>query len=161
MNDFNFPNWYILAVEETDYEHLIRVEYAVRPTRCSHCGSVSEHTRFGKRQQRFRDLPVQGKPTNIFVQRRRCRCKNCGRTFLEWLPDIDEHHRATKRLVAYIRRELPLRTYVSIAAEVGLSEGSIRNISRDSLRTTSTDVATEVAVPKEAHLFRVGEQEHD
>src|SRR5690242_7727307 len=114
MNSFSLPNWNTLTVEETDREHVIQVEYAVGPARCPHCDSVANHTRFGRRQQRFRDLPAYGKPVSILVRRRRCLCKSCGRTFLESLPDMDEHHRMTHRLVAYIVREALTRSFVSI-----------------------------------------------
>jgi hypothetical protein len=54
-----------------------------------------------------------------------------GKTFLEALPDMDAHHRTTKRLLIDIREEVRTRSSVSIAVEVGLSEGSIRNIRRE------------------------------
>jgi transposase len=144
LTNLKLPNWRVLGIEESDREHRIHAEYVPQPAHCPHCGSSSDHVRFGKRTQRFRDVPAQGKPVSLLVRRRRYLCKDCGKTFLELLPDMDGHHRATKRLVAYIRREVHSRSFVSIAAEVGMSEGSIRNIQREQPTHAATGIAVEL-----------------
>jgi len=146
LPELDLANWRVLAAEEADREYRIRAEYIPWPASCPHCGSISKLVRYGKRVQRFRDLPFHVKPVSIVVQRRRYLCKDCGKTFLEPLPDMDAHHRATNRLVARIRRAARRRSFVSIAAEVGLSEGSIRNIQRDRPKPMSGDRTLEVGV---------------
>jgi transposase len=143
MNNLS-PDWQILAADETTDEYVIRLRFDRTPTRCPHCGSIGDHVRFGRRMQRYRDLPKRGKPVSMLVYRQRCRCRDCGKTFLESLPDIDNHHRATQRLIDYIRQQALVRTFVSIAAEVGLSEGSIRNIYRNGSHHAIDELADEV-----------------
>jgi transposase len=138
------PDWHILATHETDEEYVVRIQFNRASTRCQHCGSVAEHIRFGRRKQRYRDLPKRGKPVSMVVHRQRCRCRDCGKIFLEALPDIDTHHRATQRLIEYIRQQALRRTFVSIAAEVGFSEGSIRNIYRGNSEQAVDKLADEV-----------------
>jgi transposase len=148
--NFKLPNWRVRLVEEFDHEHRIHAEYLPRPTHCPHCTNDGAHVRFGKRAQRFRDLPARGKPVCILVLRRRYLCKNCGKTFFEALPDMDAHHRATKRLLIYIREEAHRRSLVSIAAEVGLSEGSIRNIRREWPVSNSASTVIQVGATNDA-----------
>ena len=144
IGDALIPNWSILTSDETDHEYRIRVKYLLAASACPHCISLAEHTRFGKRQQRFRDLPRQGKPVSILVQRQRRRCRSCEKTFLDPLPDMDGRHRITKRLLEYILHEAHTRTFVSIAAEVGLSEGSIRNIHHDTAVNAENSLAVQI-----------------
>jgi hypothetical protein len=73
-----------------------------------------------------------------------------GKTFLEALPDMDAHHRTTKRLLIYIREEARTRSSVSIAVEVGLSEGSIRNIRREWFVSNSASTVIEVGATNDA-----------
>jgi transposase len=84
--------------------------------------------RFGKQHPIFVDLPTHGKQVAIRVARQRYRCTACGRTFLEALPDMDEAHAATKRLVGYVQREALRRTFVSVAEDVGLAESTVRRM---------------------------------
>jgi hypothetical protein len=53
------------------------------------------------------DLPTHGKRTGIVVIRKRYRCKRkeCLKTFLEPLGDMDEKRMATKRLVEFIEKQ--------------------------------------------------------
>ena len=138
------PEWHLLATDETEGEYIIRLQRMWSSIRCPHCGRIDDHIRFGRRRQRYRDLPKRGKPVSMVVHRQRCRCRHCGKTFLESLPDMDTHHRATQRLIDYIRQQGLRRTFVSIAAEVGLSEGSIRNIYREETKQVLGELAEEV-----------------
>jgi len=54
--------------------------------------------------------------------------------FIEYLPDMDITRMMTKRLVNYIEVESLKRTHVSIAAEVGVDEKTVRNIFRDHIQ---------------------------
>jgi transposase len=86
---------------------------------------------------------VRGKRVGIWVDRRRLRCKRCGKTFMESLPEMDDRRQATRRLVQYVERESLRRTFASIADDVGLDEKSIRNIFRDYVNPLEQEVRFE------------------
>lgn len=120
----------MLEVMETDHDYQLAATYTDAPATCPQCGAPSPFQRFGSKEQVFLDLPVHGKRVGVHVQRQRYRCKTCGRTFLQPLPDMDDQHAMTKRLLVYVQREALRETFVRVAEQVGVSEGTIRNIFR-------------------------------
>lgn len=86
--------------------------------------------RHDKKLQLFMDIPLHGKQTGILVARRCYLCRDCHRRFWEALPDMHPNHMMTERLVAYIEQAARLRTFASIAQEIGLDEKTIRLIFR-------------------------------
>lgn len=103
------------------------------PLICPHC-SADKIVGFGaKKGQIFFDLPRHGQPTITSIDRHRYRCKTCGRTFLEHLQGIDERRNVTSRLLSYIEKKSLNHSFLSIAKEVGLTEGTVRNIFHDYL----------------------------
>ncbi|MDQ8153691.1 MAG: ISL3 family transposase [Gemmatimonadota bacterium] len=76
------------------------------------------------------DTTHSGKPVVIDWQRQRYKCQACGGTFVQPVTDIDERHLMTTRLVQHIERSVLTRTHVAVAAEIGVSEGTIRNVFR-------------------------------
>jgi transposase len=74
---------------------------------------------------------MHGKRVGIYIDTRRYRCKSCGRTFYETLPEINQKRLMTNRLVAWIGKQAVKRTFASIAEEVGVVEGTIRLIFKD------------------------------
>lgn len=97
---------------------------------CPECG-CSEPYGHGAKEQLFMDTPIHGRRVGIFLTRKRYRCRQCKATFFQACNDIDDSHRATKRLVNYIEKTAIIKTCVSVAHEVGLSEGLIRSILKD------------------------------
>jgi transposase len=115
----------VLAIDEYEHDLHIQAESLFSPLRCALC----EHPKLYRHEvkaQLYMDLPIRGKRVGITVSRRRFRCCCCRRTFFEELPDMDEHHFCTRRLVNYVQQQALRRTFVSIADEVGLAEASIR-----------------------------------
>lgn len=125
----NLPKWDVTEVEESHDEYFIKARYTVQPEVCLSCGVVHpKFHRYGTKQQPFRDLPIHGKKVRLLVQRKKWKCLDCGSTFFEQLGDLDDHHRATKRLVAWVQTKALERTFTSLADEIGVDEGTIRNI---------------------------------
>ncbi|UCV05683.1 transposase family protein [Dechloromonas denitrificans] len=116
--------------EEGD-KTILHVEITGEPSPCPSCGS-SVVVGFGKRTQSVADIPENGKPVVLQVITRRFRCKDCGRSFYESVEGIAGNRRMTDRLVQWIRNEAPSRRFTKIAAESGLSEGTIRALLRAS-----------------------------
>lgn len=116
--------------EEGD-KTILHVEMTGEASPCPSCGS-SDVVGFGKRTQSVADIPENGKPVVLQVITRRFRCKNCGRSYYEGVEGVGGNRRMTGRLVNWIRNESPSRRFTEIAAESGLSEGTIRALLRAS-----------------------------
>lgn len=104
------------------------------PLICPHC-SGDKIVGFGaKRGQIFVDLPHHGEPTLVSIDRHRYRCKVCDRTFLERLEGIDSRRNISLRLLSFIEKQSIQKPFIAVAKEVGLTEGTIRNIFSDYLQ---------------------------
>jgi len=62
------------------------------------------------------------------VMRVRYKCGDCGKTFQQVLPDMDEKRTMTRRLIEYIKKRSLERTFTEVAADVGVDEKTVRNI---------------------------------
>ncbi len=132
VNILNLPDWEILDVKENCGDYLIVAKYVPEPATCPMCNwMLPRLDHFGVRRQCFLDLPIHAKRVGILVHRQRYRCKECGQTFMETLPDMHEKRKATRRLIEHIEQETLQRTFVSIAEDVGMSEGNVRAIFRE------------------------------
>jgi hypothetical protein len=76
----------------------------------------------------FRDGPVRSRHVAILVERSRCRCRACGQTFLQPLPDMVDGRRMTVRCCEHVAQIALLRPFTQIVAEIGLDEKSVRQI---------------------------------
>ena len=90
----------------------------------------AELYRHGTIPQALNDTTHSGKPVVIDRQRRRNRCRACGGTFVQPCQDINDRHLMTVRLVQHIEKAVLRRTYVTVADEVGVSEGTVCNVVR-------------------------------
>jgi len=129
-NILNLPAYQVTGLQENEYDYHIDAVTVREPVACSHC----HHNKldgFGRREQMVKDLPMHGKRVGIYIDTRRYRCKSCGRTFYETLPEINQKRLMTNRLVDWIGKQAVKRTFASIAEEVGVVEGTIRLIFKD------------------------------
>lgn len=103
------------------------------PNCCQKCGIVKlkRLQKFSKKRFTFMDIPVRNHRVGIHIERQRYRCLECGATFWEDLPEMHTVHRATNRLVEFIRGESLKRTFTSIADDVGISEPVVRRIFKE------------------------------
>ncbi|MHB1586356.1 MAG: ISL3 family transposase [Acidiferrobacteraceae bacterium] len=135
-NILSLPQYKVLGVKETDHDYHIRAE-PVEPTKvCPYCKSEQLRS-WGTREQLFKDLPMHGKRAGIYIDTRRFKCNRCSKdqdktvTFFEALPGISANRMMTTRLVDWIGPQSLRRTFLSLAEETGVVEGTIRNIFRD------------------------------
>lgn len=152
----NLPQYRVLKVDERDHDYHIYTEIAVERTSCPHCRSSKVH-RWGVREILFRDLPMHGKRVGMYVRARRLRCDDCGKTFQERLPALSEKRLMTERLARWVGQQSLKRPFTSIADEVGVDEGTIRNIFRDYVN--ELEAQFEVETPKwlgidEIHILK-------
>lgn len=103
---------------------------------CPHCG-FSQLYSHDKTEQVFFDTPMQGKPVILKIQRMRYKCRSCGKTFREPLPDIDDKRLMTTRLKAYIQKRAMKETFAVVARETGLDEKTIRHVFDDYVEAKS------------------------
>lgn len=122
---------FLRAASQTDQgDHLeIQACGQVEPTRCPVCTSTL--FRHGTQTQTYMDAPIRGKPVKVQIDRRRYRCKTCGKTFFEPLPEMDAKRNMTERLVRYIEERCVKETFVHVSREVGIDEKTVRHIFDD------------------------------
>lgn len=126
----NLPGWTVDRAEETAHDLLLAVTpppHLERSPACPHChhGDYYGH---GSQARRIADLPIRAKRVSLLFDQPRLRCRYCGRTFSPSFADLDEQHNMTVRLREYIVAQAGPRPFLHVAEEVGVSEGTIRNV---------------------------------
>lgn len=123
------------------------MEYPDPPV-CPSCGVCGEVVRFGKKQMKFRDLPLHGRWVTLWMVRLCFLCRACNGTFRPALPEMAESHRMTKRLADYIIKSAVGRTNSDVVSEVGVDEAIIRKLFRDhyEARKDGSEIEAEVGV---------------
>jgi len=144
-NVLNLPRYTVLSVKEEPHDYHIDVETVDPPGQCLECGS-DNIVGGGRQEILIKDLPMHGKRVGIYVKARRFRCRDCGKTITERLPDVADGQRMTNRLHQWICRESVERTFVSIANEVGVSEGTVRGIFNDYIKRMEQDLVFETPI---------------
>lgn len=127
MNLLNLPDWTIDHVEDSARDYRVHATYSPEPSRCVHCGKGKLY-RHGTREQLLMDLPAHGKRVGILLTRARYRCQDCGKTFLQPLPDVDKRSQMTRRLVRHIEEQSVIKTFTAVADQVGMDEKTVRNL---------------------------------
>lgn len=96
---------------------------------CPACGSVDivSHGKADEPRQ-VHDVNIGLKRVDLIVDIPRYRCKDCGAVFRHIFDSIPEGKRYTYRLYEQIRRDAFIRPFSQVAAEFGISEGTVRSI---------------------------------
>ena len=126
-NVLNLPTYTVTALHESGRDYHVKAVTVREPVACPNCHH-NKLDSYGRREQMVKDLPLHRKPVDIHINTRRYRCKSCGKTFYEALLEINQKRLMTNRLVAWIGEQAIIRTFSSIAEEVGVTEGTIRHI---------------------------------
>lgn len=128
-NILGMKDWNILDRKENGHDMMIVADYTASPSVCVRCGVADPRLKkYGVQQQTFMDTPVHGKRAAIQINRQRYRCLECGKTFQQQLPDMDEKRTMTRRLREYIQRRSLERTFTEVGLDVGVDEKTVRNI---------------------------------
>lgn len=161
MNLLNLPDWNIEHVEDSARDYRIHATYGPEPGSCIHCGRgtlfAGKLYRHGTREQLLMDLPAHGKRVGILLIRNRYRCQDCGKTFLQPLPDVDDRSQMTRRLVRYIEEQSVRKVFTAVADEVGVDEKTVRNLFRayvERLDRTTVFETPEWMGMDEVHLLK-------
>jgi len=126
----SLPGWTVHEVSETEKHLIIEASVETLPEKCPLCGSTKPPHRFGYRLRTLFDLPIRMKPVQLIAHRRRYRCRDCTKTFLDELPGIHPQHDATERLVEYIQSHAlsMTGTFTGLAESMGVCEWFIRDV---------------------------------
>ena len=156
MTILNLPGLETIQIKETNRHYQITAKATNPPAYCPNC-SRTELVSFGSRDKFYFDTPIHSKQTGIMVKRSRYSCKACSKTFTESLSMMDEKRSATRRLVDYIEKNSLKKTFVSISAEVGVHEKTVRNIFNEYVK--KLDAEYKVATPRwlgidEIHIIK-------
>ena len=119
-----------MAVTKSDTGYSVDAVGTAAAQVCPHCRSSLLYGH-GSVRQTFRDVPSHGFPVVLHVERRRFRCRGCGRTLFEHIADLDDQRLTTRRLVEYVQNQSLLRPFVQVAEMVGFDEKTVRNIFHD------------------------------
>ncbi len=129
-NILNLPGYRVLDVQEGEHDYHVKAETETPVGACPACSS-REAVGYGRSEVLVHDLTMHGKRVDIYVDARRLRCKLCGKTFMETLPGVNPSRWMTERLVKWIGGQSLRRTFTAIAEEIGVTEGTIRNVFSD------------------------------
>lgn len=131
MSDFlNLPFIKTLSVQDNGDHYVVNVDGGAIPTACPSCASTSLY-KHGSTKQSFMDTPMHGKRVIIHLERKRYRCKVCGKTLLEPLDAMDGKRMSTERLTQYIEKHSLKKTFADISREVGVDEKTVRHVFDD------------------------------
>ncbi|MDF0729118.1 ISL3 family transposase [Pseudomonas entomophila] len=117
----------VLSFEEDEHDYHFQVEYPDPPA-CHTCGTVGQLVRFGKKQVKYRDVPMHGKRVSLWAVQRRFQCKSCDSTFTPKFHEMAEDHRMTRRCYDFIVKRSLANTNASVAHEVGVDESVVRAV---------------------------------
>ncbi|RJO61073.1 MAG: ISL3 family transposase [Dehalococcoidia bacterium] len=159
MPILDLPNFQVVDSEELEKSIRLVLETVSDPTVCQACRDLTAKiVKYGKRKQRYMDMPIRGKAVDLLVRRKRFRCYSCNQTFFEHLEDMVPGRLMTKRLKEYIEQEGIHRPFTSIAKETGLKEKTVRDIFHihiDKIARKFRFETPEVLGIDEIHLLRV------
>lgn len=127
-NALMLSGWDVIGVEMIGDVHEATATCATTLTDCPKCGVVGRLYRHGTKEVEYRDAPAFGKHFIIRCCVQRYRCRDCGETSMQPLPDMDTKRRMTKRCVKYIEEQGTVRTYADVARSIGCDEKTVRNI---------------------------------
>lgn len=117
----------VLSFQEDDHDYHFQVEYP-DPDACHTCGTIGQLVRFGKKQVKYRDVPMHGKRVTLWAVQRRFQCKSCESTFTPKFHEMAEDHRMTRRCYDYIIRKALMSTNAKVAEEIGFDEAVVRGV---------------------------------
>lgn len=128
-------NWRFHLESLVNEDHSVRIEaaFATDPDRCPVCSAPLY--RHGSFTMTFRDTPIGNKAVRIQLDRKRYRCRACGKTFRQPLTGVSEQRRMTERLIEFLGEESLGRTFADVARNAGVDEATVRAIFHEYTRT--------------------------
>lgn len=129
------PDWTIDSKHETSTEFRVEGSYSLEPTTCPKCGTIDQLYKHGTLDVVVRDAPLWGKPLHVTVHRKRYRCRSCGGTFVQPLPDIDDKRHMTRRCITFIQDQSVKRSFTDIAGQIGVDPKTVWAVAQEHFQT--------------------------
>lgn len=96
---------------------------------CPSCGSIAIVSHGMTKEPRLvHDVNIGLKRVDLLIDTPRYRCKDCGAAFRHVFDSVLEGRQYTARLYEQIRRDAFIRPFSQVAAEFGVTEGTVRKI---------------------------------
>ena len=124
-NLLNLKDLIIKSVKNFENSVEVYAELPISEQVCPCCGSSTSkiHDHY---TQPIKDIPIQFKPTTIFLKKTRYECKNCGKSFYPTNDFVTKYKRKSKRLISYIVNQLRNNIAASnIAKNLNIDAGFI------------------------------------
>ena len=95
-NLLNLKEVNVKSVKNLKNSVEIYAELPISEQICPHCNSTTSkiHDHY---TQKIKDIPIQFKPTTIFLKKTRYECKNCGKSFYPQNDFVAKYKRKSKR----------------------------------------------------------------
>jgi transposase len=122
------PGWLTEEPVFDENKATVVAEYNVLPEHCPKCGCVGRLYRHGSEPVEYKDAPAFGKQLVVVVEVKRFRCRECGKTFMQALPDMHPTRQLTNRCVQHLLEQCVRRNYAEMSRETGVDESVIRAI---------------------------------
>jgi transposase len=129
-NIIRLPGYAVRTLRETGHDYHIQIETLAPTAACPACQGT-RCVGYGRSELLVHDLPMHGKRVGLYIDARRFKCRDCDKTFMETLPEVDGKRRMTERLAQWIGPRSLNYTFTSVAEEIGVTEGTIRNLAHD------------------------------
>lgn len=97
MNALCLEDWTVLRHDVEGQTRRFLATYDVVPDSCLKCGVVGRLYKHGVKQIEYRDTPAFGKKVVIVADVKRFKCRDCGATFMQPLPDMQPDRQMTRR----------------------------------------------------------------
>ena len=124
-NLLNLKELNIKSIKNFKNSVEVYAELPISEQVCPCCGSSTSkiHDHY---TQPIKDIPIQFKPTTIFLKKTRYECKNCGKSFYPTNDFVTKYKRKSKRLISYIVNQLRNNIAASnIAKNLNIDAGFI------------------------------------
>lgn len=126
----DLPGWVLTGKRNDGTVETFEAEYVHEARACEKCGSVSFY-RHGTKKTTYTDSPLRGFTAKLEATVRRYRCKDCNETFLQPLGGVLDERRMTERCTKFIAQAALKHTFVHVAREVGVDEGTVRSVAAE------------------------------
>ncbi len=157
MNALCLDDWIVTKQNVEGQIRTFQAEFGVMPDACPKCGVVGRLYKHGAKEIEYKDTPAFGKKVVIVATVKRFKCRECGATFMQPLPDIQPGREMTRRCAEHLIEQCRERTYAEMSRETGVDESVIRalcNAEYEKIKPARRPQAPEVLGIDELTLHR-------
>lgn len=135
MNALCLEDWTVIRHDVEGQTRRFSATYDAVPDSCLKCGVVGRLYRHGNKEIEYRDTPAFGKKVVIVADVKRFKCRDCGATFMQPLPDMQSDRQMTRRCAEHLIEQCRERTYAEMSRETGVDESVIRSVCNAEYKT--------------------------